>query len=1175
MGDRMSRLRGALVRFSPKLSATAAIPLAMFALAPVALGGAATAESPGQPPVVEGEGGSRAVPEALNVREELSALRTENSRTYALADGRRLTKVFAAPVEAAEVELAPRADAPTSIRSGPHQLDFSLVGARPAAPGDAGGRTVYADVIDGVDLTYETRRRGLKETLVLDSADAPSEYRFALALSPGLTPRATSAGGLDLVDDAGREIFRIDAPWMRDAAGAMSREVSYDLRAAGDQYELALKADPAWLEAPERSFPVEIDPTVWLGADRDCTLDQGSPSTSQCSAGTLQVGWNGTSERRALMRFDVRSAVDPGVHVEDAYVALYLNSQSTTTEKVLGIYRVSENRDWDGSATWNERKASTSWTSAGGDFDASPAHALKWLSDDPAGWTWWSVTPLVQSWLDDDVENRGLMIKDRDHQQTDNVFTFASSENSNSSSRPYMGVVWQPRTGVDRRFTMYRERLNERMEIAVNVANGNLVLSADDVRIPGTGLDLNVTRTYNNLGDQPHNRAGFGWQLSGGMGTRLEALSTGDQLFVGPTGSRYLFRNDWMNGGGYKSPAGIDATLTTWNAGHKLKFKRSEEEMIFSAAGDLLVHKDRNGNTIEYQYYEAGNLTGIVDTRGRELGFSYYSTGKIQQLTDWAGRTWTYGYDSNERPTSYTDPAGETTAYVYGSNDDLIEIEDPRGTVTRLEYDSDSRLTAIKRGYDRVTGGFVAKTEFDYQSAAAPCNSAKHIGKTVVTDPRGNDIVHCFDGELRVDKTVDQEGDTRARRYTANGNVDLYTAGSGAESSATYDGSDRLTGITSPGESGNQGASRTFSYGSGNDSFRPDSSTDAQGNTMSMTYTTKGNLSELKEAGSSTAQVEIEYNDGDTGETADDGTVRWSKDGNGNQTSYFYSADGELERVDFPDGTGAGSAALGDVEYTYDSLSRVASVTDGKDQEQTYFYDPLDRIDKIEYRNASGTLVQTIDYSWDENGNLVERADGTGTALFEFDGLNRLTEEAKPGRATTLYSYDAASNLASVTAGGEQIAYTYFPDNTIEAVFEPDPTPGNGVDDRPKTEFRYNDDNSRTETIYPNGVTEVVTFDRSERPKTIKATKSGNSTPLTDFEYRWTGQGSTQERDLLQRAIDNRLNRTTDYGLRRAQPADARLDHRLAELQLRLPVRQRVEPHQAAPPGLGDAQLRL
>ena len=309
----------------------------------------------------------------------------------------------------------------------------------------------------------------------------------------------------------------------------------------------------------------------------------------------------------------------------------------------------------------------------------------------------------------------------------------------------------------------------------------------------------------------------------------------------------------------------------------------------------------------------------------------------------------------------------------------------------------------------------------------------------------------------------------------------------------SYDGSNRPTGITSPADTGNQPATRTFSYNAGNASFRPDSSSDAQGNTTSMTYTTKGNLRQLREVGSATSQVELEYNDGDAGETANDGTVRWSKDGNGNQTSYFYTAKGELERVDYPDGTGAGFAALGDVRYTYDALSRVQTMTDGKNQKQTYSTTRRpDRQDRVPRRQRDARADDRLHVGRERQPHRAERRHRIRNVHQRPTEPTRRRAEAGP--AATLYSYDPASNLASVTAGGEQVSYTYFPDNTLEAAFEPDPTPSNGVDDRPKTEFRYNADNSRTKTIYPNGVTEDVTFDKSERPKTIKATKAGDPT---------------------------------------------------------------------------------
>ncbi len=1088
---------------------------------------------------------------------ELKDLRTRTTRTFATATGARVVELYGesvnyrdrtgswqtihnALVASTEPGVAVENEAnryeaqlpselaqkPVRIEVGGHWAEFELVGAT-GAPEVKGSVARYAGALPAVDLVYTVTGDALKEDLLLNGGRADDSYRFRLTVGPGMRVTRTPDGKLDFIADDGRTVFSSPAAFAYDADGESGPVRTHLRRTADASYEVTLGIDPEWLAARDRAFPVTLDPTVDFrgggtssspAITQNCELSSATPNTAKCPPGWFRVGRTSTSTHRVLMKFGVESVVPARAEVLDATLTLTTDGGPAD----IDLHRVT--RGWTHSATWNRYDGTNAWTTPGGDFQST---RTTW-SNDAGGSTGtfkWQLTELAQQWVDRSVANEGFLLKKTDESTLGSAVFLGMG--TGCCGPPQLRIVYEPRMGARRQWSFEGQQLRDRSGIAVNVANGNLLVTERDLRIAGTGLDLAVTRYYNNLSSHL-SESGRGWRLNYGGEVGLEKFNDptrGESIALyGSTGFAALYQKK-EGASGYVTPSGLDATLTKEaDNSFTLKFEKGEGKLLFDSRGWLTEQRDRNGNKLAYTLDANGNLTKITDTRSRDITFGY-TGGYISSMSDPSGRSWGYQV-SNGSLTTYTDPAGKATRYAYDGANNLTEITDPRNNKTKFTYDAQRRVKTVTR-VDNPAQGTGPTWTFDYEVSGTSCPADRNATK--VTDPRGKVTTHCWDNTLRVTKVFDPEGHGRSKRYTSNSDIDLFTAGSGADTALTYDGSNRVSSITSPAETGNQPARRTFSYNAGNASFRPDSTTDAQGNTSSMTYTTKGNLRQLREVGSATAQVELEYNDGDSGETANDGTVRWSKDGNGNQTSYFYTAKGELQRVDYPDGTGAGNAALGDVTYTYDSLSRVQTLTDGKNQQQTFFYDPVDRIDKIEYRNSAGALVQTIDYSWDENGNLVGRSDGTGAATFVHDPLNRVVEERKPNRPTILYAYDAASNLASVTAGGEQITYMYLPDNTVDAVFEPDPTPGNGVDDRPKTEFRYNPDNSRTKTIYPNGVTEDVTFDKSERPKTIKATKTGNPTALTDFTYRWTGQGSTQERDLLQRAVDNRLTRTTDY----------------------------------------------
>ena len=182
-----------------------------------------------------------------------------------------------------------------------------------------------------MDVVYETGPRGVKESVVLADRGVGSTFRFPTVLSPGLSLRPTAGGGVDVVDASGGRRFGFDPPFMVDAAGARSEAVS--LTVSGRVLELS--ADPGWLDAPGRVWPVTIDPTLWAyGDSEECELSEGAPSVSSCSSATTRVGYDGNGdELRTLLGFDLADRFDEPVDVSQARLYLHRDPSIRTRRR--------------------------------------------------------------------------------------------------------------------------------------------------------------------------------------------------------------------------------------------------------------------------------------------------------------------------------------------------------------------------------------------------------------------------------------------------------------------------------------------------------------------------------------------------------------------------------------------------------------------------------------------------------------------------------------------------------------------------------------------------------------------------------------------------------------------------------------------------------------------------
>ncbi len=232
------------------------------------------------------------------------------------------------------------------------------------------------------------------------------------------------------------------------------------------------------------------------------------------------------------------------------------------------------------------------------------------------------------------------------------------------------------------------------------------------------------------------------------------------------------------------------------------------------------------------------------------------------------------------------------------------------------------------------------------------------------------------------------------------------------------------------------------------------------------------------------------------------GTLASSTDAKGAVTTFSYDAKGNRTRVSPP-------APLGATTIAYDGLSRPTSTTDGKGQVTTTAYDALDRPTRVD----TGGVVVTSRY--DAGGRLVERADPTGTTTFVYDAQNRVVEERLPGARTNAYTYDAVGNLTSVSDATGKVSYGYNAVNLATSVVEP-----GGF----TTTFAYDDDDNRTLTTYPNGVTQRAAYDASDRLTNIEGAKG--ATVLSRFAYAYSRSGADT---ALRQSVTDKDNKTTAY----------------------------------------------
>lgn len=225
-----------------------------------------------------------------------------------------------------------------------YEVSFSLLGvdSGAAAVKSSGTGTNDVLVIDEIaadqDLEYEIERGGVKETVVLASVPAKNAPWVWRINAGGLLPALTDDGMVELNDAAGVVVMHIPAPVAWDSSGVagersdvlMSPHAALEKNSDGT-WDYSVSVDRAWLEHPDRVYPVFVDPTIQAGPNyANSKKSDGAQYIDQLHIGNTRqsdqnVYW------RAFARFPYADA--PGKFIASASLGLAYDGHGTTTNQ--------------------------------------------------------------------------------------------------------------------------------------------------------------------------------------------------------------------------------------------------------------------------------------------------------------------------------------------------------------------------------------------------------------------------------------------------------------------------------------------------------------------------------------------------------------------------------------------------------------------------------------------------------------------------------------------------------------------------------------------------------------------------------------------------------------------------------------------------------------------------
>lgn len=294
------------------------------------------------------------------------------------------------------------------------EVGVKLLHAAPARASVEKARITYERPLTSTDLRYDVTAAAVKETLVLHDRMAPSTFRFRLESIDGTALHAEPAdgGGWEVWSTkSSLPLFVLDPSWAAEAGpdGEAGPEgdphANTTVEPAGGGLDVTLQVDRAWLYAPERAFPVLVDPTITLQTPTlDASLDASCPTcTADYSRGLHSIGSTTTAPWRAAMKFDLADL--PGsANLASANLELFFHDAcilgGCDTPHTVTAHRVT--------GAWASGSPSSAFT-----HDATPLASVTSPTADFA-WLAWNVTQTVRDWVDGQSDNNGFLLRKTD-----------------------------------------------------------------------------------------------------------------------------------------------------------------------------------------------------------------------------------------------------------------------------------------------------------------------------------------------------------------------------------------------------------------------------------------------------------------------------------------------------------------------------------------------------------------------------------------------------------------------------------------------------------------------------------------------------------------------------------------------------------------------------------------
>ena len=593
---------------------------------------------------------------------------------------------------------------------------------------------------------------------------------------------------------------------------------------------------------------------------------------------------------------------------------------------------------------------------------------------------------------------------------------------------------------------------------------------------------------------------------------------------------------------------------TTWDANGQNPAVSTTE---YDDAGRVLSQTDALGRTTRSEYDEAGNLIKSWDA--------------LNHLTQ-------YGYDKRNQQVMVVSPRpvpGSATQFLtttmeYDEAGRVIKTHMPNGGLSETVYDTLGRRVAQKQtvhananqpnqtrvteyGYDDV-GRLVQVTQianpdgYQYPAPANPANLVTTYGYDAVgnkirqTDALGHTTTFAYDKNGRMVKRTLPKGQSETMAYNADGTLQSKTDFRGKTTTFAYYGQ-FLPNSSTPDprwgklqsktpDAGLNEPGITYDYWTSGPGVGQKKTQTYGGVTSAYEYDARGRLFQkttTRTTGASSAVVDtLTYSYDLLGNRKSVQTQSGGTSGTGTTFTTTYDFD-TLDRMAVVHHAGGGLTT-----YTYDEVGNRKTETGPNGITTTYTYDAGNYLTRLARTNGQGQAMSgasgSYTYGVDLSGKRTGVTDGAGQlTAYDYDAFGRLIAETVGTTKKTAYEYDNVGNRKRLLTSQPANAPPTSAATTTYAYDENDRLTGKQGPDGTFT-YGYDASGNLMQTLGPSGRTDLVyTFENRLSEQTLTVGSSMHWANQTAYDYDAGGNRIGLERSIYDAANGTTTSQNTSY----------------------------------------------